>query len=316
MWYSFYMNEKMLLDNWHDYKEANWLLKDILAKDKRKTPEERYDFYMANRNEYNDEWLVDYVTDEMIDRYYERQWAYEEFLEEGDACGHGYVYPPSKAAKRLIDKANNLKVYKSRLEDYFKYVDDKPDLRQIDEVIIYKSDLEVIEQAKKKHKLTELQVQIIFGLIFFSRMNGVPYARVGNKFKQRQFKGCFEKTIKREDYDAILKTGLFKVYTNAKQVKRKEISSKQFEFDYIYLNFDIQDEAGYVFKTTAENNKLNLTQVAKEALDLKIKYCSECGKPFLPNSNRQKMCEQCKIEVTREQARLRKQKQRKRQKGK
>lgn len=50
----------------------------------------------------------------------------------------------------------------------------------------------------------------------------------------------------------------------------------------------------------------------KEKIGNKNKYCIHCGAEFYPKSNRQKMCEECKVTITREQARLRKQKQRKR----
>lgn len=44
----------------------------------------------------------------------------------------------------------------------------------------------------------------------------------------------------------------------------------------------------------------------------KTKHCVICGKPFEPNCNRHKYCKECKVEVTREQARLRQQKHRER----
>ena len=287
MYYSFYMNERLLLDNWREYDEVNWLLTNLLCKDDRKTIEEKADFYFANRHERGELFVND---DGSVYREEER---YEVYDFNVDTFKRSMTYREERC------KAINTK------------------LREIDEVVLYKSDFDAIEKARKEYRLTELQTQILFGMIFFSRMNNIAWCRIGTLYKLRSFKACFEKTIKQEDIFKIAETGLFKqVVTNKDEAKYKLKEQAEYlhietEADWYYLNFDNQDEVAYVFKTTLENNRLNLTKLAKEVIpDFKAKYCIHCGAEFYPKSNRQKMCDECKVIVIREQARLRKQKQR------
>ena len=56
MYYSFYMNERMLLDNWKYYQkkgECNWLLKRTLMNDETRTAKQKIAFYMENRRVVN-----------------------------------------------------------------------------------------------------------------------------------------------------------------------------------------------------------------------------------------------------------------------
>ena len=107
----------------------------------------------------------------------------------------------------------------------------------------------------------------------------------------------------------MLETGLFTIY-NEKDYKQYEAKK-----DMVYLNFDNKDKVAYIFKTTLENNKLNLSQIAMDAIpNIKNKYCVVCGKEFNPANNKQRQCTECKEKYKKEQARLRKQKQRKREK--
>ena len=56
MYYSFYMNERMLLDEWKYYQkkgECNWLLKRTLMNDSTRNAEEKIQFYFDNRRVVN-----------------------------------------------------------------------------------------------------------------------------------------------------------------------------------------------------------------------------------------------------------------------
>lgn len=196
-------------------------------------------------------------------------------------------------------------------------------LREVNEVVFYKSDFEAIEKAKRDFRLTELQTQVVFGLIFMSRMNGVKYCRIGTTYKNKGFFSSFDKHISVDDCQKVWKTGLFEDDVSDKSKTRRMLNNRYGEgyadylhiedyvVDKIYLNFDNQDEVAWVFHTTVENNRLNFSQICKEAMpNLKNKYCSVCGKEFTPNSNSQKQCTECRDKYKKEQARLRKQKQR------
>lgn len=200
-------------------------------------------------------------------------------------------------------------------------------LREVNEVILYKSDFDAIEKAKRECKLTELQIQLCFGLIFMSRMNDVRWCRIGTTYKSKGFYSSFDKHISDEDRQAVMSTGLFEDYINIKGKARGQLRQKydyekmeylhiEDEIDKVYLNYDNKDEVAWVFKTTVENNRLNFSRLCKEALpNLKNKYCTVCGKEFTPNNNKQKQCTECKEKYAKENARLRKQRQRKREKG-
>lgn len=327
MYYSFYMNEKMLLDNWTDYKECNWLLTNLLCKDDRKTIEQKLDFYFDNRKEKEDnQWWYYDESDKDFKAAYEdykyRRDMYEDYLEYGE--GNDVIaFVPFERNRIFEMYEDDLNKQDENREAVFvkKTARNKrmgTKLREINEVIIYKSDFDAITKAKRKYGLTEHQTAILFGLIFFSRMNQVRWCRIGTAYKLKSFKSCFNKTITEKDMAKIKETGLI---TSLKLEKGKAYNQLreqadylhiETEVDYVYENFDNQDEVAYVFKTDKENNKLDLSALAKEVIkDYKVKYCSVCGKEFKPNSNRQHMCESCKQNVQREQARLRKQKQRK-----
>lgn len=328
MYYSFYMNERLLLDNWREYDEVNWLLTNLLCKDDRKTIEEKLDFYFKNRHERNENqwWYLDEEDKDFKAEYQDykyRRDMYEDYLEYGDGNDvmayipfeRNRVFEMYEEDLNKQDKAREAIFIKKTIRN--RKINTK--LREINEVVLYKSDFDAIEKARKEYRLTELQTQILFGMIFFSRMNNVAWCRIGTPYKLRSFKACFEKTIKQEDIFKIAETGLFKqVVTNKDEAKYKLKEQAEYlhietEADWYYLNFDNQDEVAYVFKTTLKNNRLNLTKLAKEVIpDFKAKYCIHCGAEFYPKSNRQKMCDECKVIIIREQARLRKQKQRKR----
>lgn len=355
MYYTIYLNEKMALDNWEQYDECNWLLTDLLAKDERKTLKEKAEFYYENRHErFTDEdiyvefsnYELRYQLEEYED-YMRRKFYYEMYMEdfeESDEDIEDYESPNLAYVewqqddyleklgdkifknKSLMEKIENgedlrIKTYDWQKDDnhdmelkFFKKMKRNQKmnkkLREINEVVLYKSDFDIIEKARKEYSLTELQTQVVFGLIFMSRMNDVQWCRIGTEHKSKGFWGAFDRYVKPEDKEKVWETGLFETYKEDgfKNYKEKE--------DKIYLNYENKDEVAYVFKTTVENNKLNLSQIAKEVIpDINVKYCIHCGKSFVPASNRQKQCSECKKENEREQARLRKQKQREREKS-
>ena len=292
MYYSFYLNEEMLLDNWRYYGECNMLLKNCLSKDSRKSHIEMASLYFNLRNE-------------------KKQYKWNTYITTDVQTG--------KKIARYTEKPNGLHV--EDYEHYFlrraiKNLRMNMKLRKVNEVVLYKSDFDAIEQARKEHHLTQMEIEIMFGLIFFSRMHDVRWCRIGTNFKRQQFMGCFNTWDKDAMYN-VLHTGFFKDVDYNKDPEGdfpwwwKEKFYIKDENDYIYTNFDNKDEVAYVFKTTLENNKLNLSQVAADAIpDIKDKYCIRCGEKFNPASNRQKYCDKCKKEVNKEQAAERKRKQR------
>ena len=156
-------------------------------------------------------------------------------------------------------------------------------------------------------------------------MHDVKWTRLGTEWKRKQFEACYDFTIRGDkehnDYKAV--NEVFEHYTDWKEnTDRINVRTKWYynigetEFDWIYPNFDNKDEIAYIFKTTLENNRLDLGKLAEEVLpDIREKYCYRCGRAFNPSSNRQKYCEECKQEIKREQAAERKRRQRNREKS-
>ena len=345
MYYSFYLNEKMALDNWEHYDDVNWLLLRLLGKDKRKNTDEALAFYFEHRhvregNEWgydileNDEWfqnkLAEYKREKM---YYEMyiEDCKEEYMEE-----HPDEFDEDVDIEDVYIDFNDLHSssmayndfsYNSFYENFEQHVYKKDEyrrrslskhvgnLREIDEVILYKSDFDVIKNAKMEHNLNQKQVQLLFGFIFFSRMNDVPFCRVGTNYKWKSFKACFDKTITNNDLQAIRRTKLFENEPCENDTYRRGWKYQNKKDDWVYKNFDDKDEVAYVFRTTLENNKLNLSKLAKEIVpDYGVKYCVICGEQFTLKSNSQIYCSNCKEDSYRYDAMMRKRRQREREK--
>lgn len=322
MYYSYYLNERMLLDNWSSYNEGNWLLKQLLFTDSRKTVEEKIEYYLAHKKVKDVAFAEYYESDDFQQHYnqylYEKdmhEMYLEDYGEENDVMAYVEFTPNA-----FYENYSRMKEYDDQLEAIFtkgtiRNAKLKKKLREVKEVVLYKSDILAAEEARKKYRLTELQSDILVGLIFFSRMNDCKYARVGTEFKFKQFKGCFKRTIKEEDIEAVLSTGLFNLYVNEKKDIKNDYYNYKAEKDYEYLGYDNKDEVGFIYKVTPKNNKLSLTGIHKVIIpNSDKKRCERCGNDFSPKNNRQKFCSTCQTEVRKEQARERKRRQREREK--
>ena len=76
MYYTFYMNEQLALDNWDYYNECNWLLTNFLVKNEEMTINDKVSFYFEHRN-IREENEIDYLRDNEI-----FQEAYEEYMDK------------------------------------------------------------------------------------------------------------------------------------------------------------------------------------------------------------------------------------------
>lgn len=85
-------------------------------------------------------------------------------------------------------------------------------------------------------------------------------------------------------------------------------------FEEAVLPLDPETAAIYHAERQASANGYQLTnyqrRLAVEAIKIEVR-CVECGKVFNPASRRQKLCDYCRNQRIREQARIRKRKQRK-----
>lgn len=321
MWYSFYMNERMLLDEWEYYQrkgECNWLLKRTLMNDNTRTAEEKIQFYKENRRVINNypEWFKEraeqvkeytdslegcFENDEQMEHYIEKKY----FNDGYDMMDYGRAQRAFNTFRRyndLKERANE------KVETHLSFNPIKgAKFREHEVILINKKDIKNIREARKYNDFTVSQIEVLFGIIFFCRMNKSEKANLNSKFKKKQFLGCFDNATM-EDLEYV--------------VDHVYYIDKTDDGDYIYRGFhnwvyrDRYDEwcgdDWIAMNVTRFNNKLNLTKVTHKFIrDISTKrYCAMCLKPFEPTNNRQKVCSECKPKADAIKTRMRKVKQR------
>ena len=325
MYYSFYMNERMLLDNWKYYQrkgECNWLLKRTLMNDNTRSAAMKKAFYYANRR------VVNYYSDffkEQAEKVwwqcFDLQGRFDNKAQEEYYLDHLYI----NDGYEFMDYGHNQRVFNMyrRYNDLKEHANDKVNIhlsfepiknakfREYTDITIHKTDLKFIRNARKRCDLTVPQIEILFGIIFFCRMYDSERANLNSFFRKQQFIGCFDTAT----FDDLYYVG--------RNVPGIEIVEEEKSKEFIYHGFDTWYEnhkddyfdgsAGWIdIPVTKQNNKLNLSKMARKYIpDLKDKrYCKMCLKPFKPTNNRQKVCEHCKPKADAIKAKLRKNKQR------
>lgn len=313
MWYSFYLNERMLLDNWKYYQrkgECNWLLKRTLMNDNTRTAEEKLQFYKENRRirwEYS-EFFKEQA--EKVELYCDSiHGCFDNEVEEEYYLDHRYI----NDSYEIMDYGHNQRVFNMyrRYNDLRYHANDKVDVhlsfnpikgakfREHEFIMINGKDIKFIREARKHNDLTVPQIEVLFGIIFFCRMHGSEKANLNSKFKMKQFLGCFDKATM-EDFEYVV--------SKIGGIEKTE------DGDVIYYPFNNVelDDKWLTWDVTRYHNKLNLTNVSRYFItDIKDKkYCMMCLKPFKPTNNRQKVCEHCKPKADAIKAKLRKNKQR------
>ena len=312
MYYSFYMNERMLLDEWKYYQrkgECNWLLKRTLMNDNTRTAEEKIEFYFANRRikwEYPEffkeqaEKVKEYLWD-MKGRFEsEAEMEYfldHRFINDGyEVMDYGHDQKLFNMYRRYIELEGNAN------ETVIKHLSFEPKknakFREHKFILINDKDIKFIREARKYTTLTVPQIEVLFGIIFFCRMHDSERAQLNTEFKKKQFIGCFETaTIKDLEYVVSHVYGI-----------------TEEDGDIVYPNFKNAelDDKWIAMTVTRFNNKLNLSKVARQFIkDITDKrYCAMCLKPFKPTNNRQQVCDCCKPKADGIKAKLRKTKQR------
>ena len=320
MYYSFYMNERMLIDEWKYYQrkgECNWLLKRTLMNDNSRTAEQKKQFYFENRrvvNKYSDffkeqaelvkEYCLDmegrFETDEEMEYFLDHKYINDDY--EVMDYGHNQkLFNMYRRYNDLVDNAN---------EKVIAHLSFNPikgaKFREHKSICLYRSDIKYVRYHRKYHDLTIPQIEILFGIIFFCRMHESKEAKLDTPFKMKQFLGCFDNATM-EDFEYVVSIAFNK--TEDGDVVYKD-----------YYNWEIKNENGEWIGSedsiwvdvTRANNKLNLTKMAhKYITDISDKrYCAMCLKPFKPTNNRQQVCEECKPVADAVKTKLRKTKQR------
>lgn len=324
MYYSFYMNERMLLDEWKYYQrkgECNWLLKRTLMNDNTRTPEEKIKFYKENRRVVNHMCFTEFFQQQADRVYWKCFETYRDYDTKAEAeyalenmfINDGYEVMDYGHKQRLFNMYRRYNEFAPRanalVEKHLSFEPIKSaKFREHKFIMMYRSDIKFIRNARKNVSLTVPQIEVLFGIIFFCRMHETKNAQLNSGFKKKQFMGCFDNATL-EDLEYVI--------SNVPRLEKTE------DDDVIYHGFydwEIKDKHGewigtsdsIWIKVTKQNNKLNLTKMAhKYITDIdKKRYCEMCFKPFVPTNNRQKVCERCKPRADEIKAKLRKTKQR------
>lgn len=310
MYYSFYMNERLLLDEWKYYQrkgECNWLLKRTLMNDNTRTAEEKKQFYYDNRrvvNHYSD--FFKEQANEVFRECCELRPCFDSEEEYEYYLDHKYLNDDYE----LMDYGRKQKLFNMyrRYNDLTLHANDKTEVqlsfepiksakfREHNFILINRKDIKFIREVRKYNDLTIPQIEILFGVIFFCRMHNSERANLNTPFRIKQFLGCFDNaTI--EDLEYVVDVAF-------------DIEDEDIVY-HPYNNIELDDD-WLSYKVTRFNNKLDLTKVSRYFItDLTTKkYCRMCLKPFEPTNNRQKVCECCKPKADAIKAKMRKTKQR------
>ena len=171
----------------------------------------------------------------------------------------------------------------------------------VHQVVLYQKDLDYITAARKEHHINYAQLRALFGIIFFCRLYGTATIALDTEFKMKRFGGCFEEQTEimycsgpnwDDGYNAVRgMREISDVYHLLDRVGTDDIGCL-----YTYPNFalDKDDVIAYTFNVTLENNRLDLSPVARELFDPKECYCTMCGAQYSsPKPNASLYCKDC-----------------------
>ena len=181
------------------------------------------------------------------------------------------------------------------------------DVRQ---VVLYQKDLNYITEARQRYHINWAQLRVLLGIIFFCQLYGTDTIALDTEFKMKRFGKCFEEqteimycsgSTQDDGYNTV--RGMCELSDKYHLLNR--VCTDDIGCLYTYPNFalDKDDIIAYTFNVTLENNRLNLSKVARELFDPKECYCTVCSekyKSLKPNASL--YCKDCAAK--KEKARL------------
>ena len=155
------------------------------------------------------------------------------------------------------------------------------------QVVLYQKDLDYITEARRRHHINWAQLRALLGIVFLCRLYGSDTVALDTEFKMKRFGKCFEEQTEImycsgpgwDDGDITVR-GMYElsdVYHLLERTGTDDIGCL-----YTYPNFalDKDDVIAYTFNVTLENNRLDLSKVARELFDPKPNaslYCKKCA---------------------------------------
>lgn len=313
MYKSYYLNEQLLLDNWDYYKESNWLLKHILYINHDMSIEEKIMFYQEHRNEpklrTGIKYGVSICQEDIAEQHYqdnktkrienlmeyneETHSRYAKWLNsriDGDQLmlekSHFYYYSVDEFLVTLFTKYSNLnKTVKGR---------------NLKEIYLTKEQNKLIKELKIRHKLNASETLYLFGLCLFANIRKQYYIEICKQntlpplsdFEKKQFMASFDKKPSEKEMQKVDSI-----------ITEEKINAMAMAEPNIYK----------AVKVIKKNNRLDFSKLFGLFIeDGSYKVCLWCNNIFTPKTPRQAYCsDECRVEGTREKARLRKEKQRK-----
>ena len=227
--------------------------------------------------------------------------------------------PPDKCADmylKLFD--NKLNLYTDRydlVKSFENCRSEKCELLEIDNIKVYRQDLDYIKKQIDVYGLTQREQLCLFGIVMMCRILNTDTIDLTTQFKIKQFCSCFESRIWEvivdngawyETYHAPY--GMSAVSDQYKILKRvdSDRSAGKIGCFYTYLNYELKDSTvAFEFAVTPSSNRLNLFAIYKSVGLMFLRFCERCGKPYYAKGKTSKYCDDCIKEVKREQTRER-----------
>ena len=171
----------------------------------------------------------------------------------------------------------------------------------VHQVVLYQKDLDYITDARRRYHINWAQLRVLLGIIFFCRLYGSDTVALDTDFKMKRFGKCFDEQTEimyhggpnwDDGYNTV--RGMYElsdVYHLLYRTGTDDIGCL-----YTYPNFalDKDDVIAYTFNVTLENNRLNLSKVARELFDPKECYCTVCGEKYIAKRpNASLYCKEC-----------------------
>lgn len=265
MYYDFFCNEKMLLDNHEKYNISNRTMRRLLGQSDI-PPDKCADIYLDNLKKFDDGRGL----------YFDRYDLIQQFEEY---------------------KCNDRK------------------LLEVNEIKVYKQDLEYIKKQIEEYDLTQREQLCLFGVAMMCRILNTDTIDLTTQFKIKQFCGCFDGRI----WDTLYDTGkwynsyhapcgmdMISDTYNILTRTSSESGAGKIGCYYTYHNYELSSrDVVLEYAVTPENNRLDLFDVYQRVGLKYIRFCTRCGDVFYSRSGVAKYCECCNKEVKRQQTRER-----------
>lgn len=174
-------------------------------------------------------------------------------------------------------------------------------LLDVHQVVLYQKDLDYITDARRLYHINWAQLRVLLGIIFFCRLYGRDTVALDTDFKMKRFGKCFDEQTEimyhggpnwDDGYNTV--RGMYELSDVHHLLYRTGTDDIGCLYTYPNFALDKDDVIAYTFNVTLENNRLNLSKVARKLFDPKECYCTVCGEKYIAKRpNASLYCKEC-----------------------